>query len=65
MWRMARAVSPATRLRRIEELAHDLARDLARGGASDRPTFATIHREMADAIRTEIDQVIRALSNSP
>jgi len=64
MWRMARVVSLAARLKRIEELAHDLALDLGRGGASERPgTFATIHHEMADAIRMEIEQVIRRISN--
>ena len=66
IWRMARVVSLATRLKQIEELAHDLALDLGRGGAPERPgTFAMVHREMADAIRTEIEHVIRALTNSP
>ena len=61
MWRMARVVSLATRLKRIEGLAHDLALDLGRGDAPD--TGVGIHRDMADAIKREIEQVIRALSN--
>jgi len=66
MWRMAPVVSLATRLKRIEELAHDLALELGRGGAPERAgTFGTVHREMADAIRAEIEQVLRALTNSP
>jgi len=61
MWVMARAVALTTRLKRIEELAQDLALDLGRGASKNGPT---IHREMADAIKREIEQVIRALSHS-
>jgi hypothetical protein len=54
-----RAIANGVRLERIEQLARDLGRDLAR--RSTRPT-PPVHHCMADAIQTEIAAVIRALN---
>ena len=53
-------ISLTTRLERIELLARDLSRDLRRPPQTDP---LPVHYDMANAIRDDIEAVIRALKH--